>query len=124
AIAKFPSFLRAVRNSAIMKVREGRFEAALQGFTKAIELGAKDSVTMGLLGLCYVNTDQFFSAESAYREAIMLDPTAKDWQVGLAKALLQQAKYKEGIAVIEQILREDPENDILWSSAANAYLGL
>lgn len=124
AAKKHPSFLRAVRNGAIMKVKEGRFEAALKDFTKAIELGAKDTTTMGLLGLCYVNTGKYFSAETAYREAIVLDPNVKDWQVGLAKSLLQQSKYEEGIAVLEQILVDDPENDILWSSAANAYLGL
>ncbi|MBC2605522.1 tetratricopeptide repeat protein [Pelagicoccus albus] len=124
ATAKYDSFLRAFRNAGIMKVREGRYEAALTDFTKAIELGAKDTTTMGLLGLCYVNTEKYFSAESAYREAILLDPSVKDWQVGLAKSLLQQRKYEEGIAVLEQILVDDPENDILWSSAANAYLGL
>ncbi|MBD5779353.1 tetratricopeptide repeat protein [Pelagicoccus sp. NFK12] len=124
ATKKFSSFLRAVRNGAIMKVKEGKYEAALKDFTKAIELGAKDTTTMGLLGLCYVNTGKYFSAETAYREAIVLDPTVKDWQVGLAKSLLQQRKYEEGIAVLEQILVDDPENDILWSSAANAYLGL
>src|SRR5690606_20537118 len=59
-----------------------------------------------------------------YREAIILDPTVKDWQLGLAKSLLQQRKYQEGIAVLEQLLLEDPENEILWSSQANAYLGL
>ncbi|EDY83982.1 tetratricopeptide repeat domain protein [Verrucomicrobiia bacterium DG1235] len=124
AAKKFPSFLRAVRNGAIMKVKEGRYEAARKDFTKAINLGAKDTTTMGLLGLCYVNTEKYFSAETAYREAIVLDPDVKDWQVGLAKSLLQQRKYEEGIAVLEQILVDDPENDILWSSAANAFLGL
>lgn len=124
AAKKHPSFLRAIKNGAIMKVKEGKFEAALKDFTKAIELGAKDTTTMGLLGLCYVNTNKFFSAETAYREAIVLDPNIRDWQLGLAKALLQQRKYQDGIAVLEQMLEEDPENDILWSSAANAYLGL
>lgn len=124
ASEKHPSFLRAIRNSAIMKVKEGRFQAAIKDFTKAIELGAKDTTTMGLLGLCYVNTDKYFSAETAYREAIVLDPNVKDWQLGLAKSLLQQQKYEEGISVLEQMLLDDPENDILWSSAANAYLGL
>ena len=124
AAKKFPSFLRAVRNNGIMKTKEGRYEAALKDLTAAIKLGAKDSTVMGLLGLSYVNTGKNFSAETAYREAIVLDPENEHWQVGLAKALLQQQKYSEGIAVLEQILVDDPENDILWTSAANAYLGL
>ncbi|MDQ8205407.1 tetratricopeptide repeat protein [Pelagicoccus sp. SDUM812003] len=124
AAKKFPSFLRAIRNAAIMRVQQGQYSAALKGLTRAIELGAKDTTTMGLLGLCYVNTEQYFSAETAYREAIVLDPTVKDWQLGLAKSLLQQAKYKESIAVLNQMLVNDPESDILWSSVANAYLGI
>lgn len=124
AVEKHRGFLRAVRNGAIMKVQLGRYEAAIVGLTRAIELGAKDTTTMGLLGLCYVNTEKYFSAETAYREAIVLDPNVKDWQLGLAKALLQQAKWKDALAVLEQMLVEDPENDILWANVANAYLGL
>lgn len=124
AIAKFPNFLRAIKNAAIMRVRLGQFEAAIKGFTRSIELGAKDTTTMGLLGLCYVNTNKYFSAETAYREAIVLDPSQKDWQLGLAKSLLSQAKYTDAIAVLEQMLAEDPENELLWSSTADAYLAL
>ena len=124
AIDKHADFLRAINNVAIMKATSGRFESAIKDFTKAIELGQKTGVTMGLLGLCYVNTDKNISAETAYREAIVLDPDTKDWQVGLAQALLRQKKYEEALAVLEQILLDDPENDLLWSSQANAYLGL
>lgn len=123
AVEKFPSFLRAYKNGGIMKVQEGRYEAALKDLTRAVELGAVDTMTMGLLGLCYVNTSRYYSAETAYQEAIMMDPSILDWQVGLARALLQQQKYDEAIAVIDQILLEEPENEVYWSSQANAYLG-
>ncbi len=124
ATKKYSSFLRAWRNNGIMKTKEGRFDAAVKDLTQAIVLGAKDSTVMGLLGLCYVNTEKYFSAETAYREAIVLEPDNTNWQVGLAKSLLQQRKYEEGIAVLEQILVDDPENDVLWSSTSNAFLGI
>lgn len=123
AAKKFPNFLRAHRNGAIMKVQLGSFTAARESFTKAINLGAKDGVVMGLLGLCYVSTEQYISAETAYREAIVLQPDVKDWQLGLAKALSLQGKNEETIAVIEQILTTEPDNEILWTVQANAYLG-
>ena len=54
AIGKYPNFLRAQRNLAIMMVQSGEFEKAKKHFIKAIDLGSRDSTTFGLLGLCYV----------------------------------------------------------------------
>lgn len=124
ATKKFPNFRRAWKNIGFMTVQDGEFEKAKTAFTKAISLGLNDSTAYGLLGLSYVNTGNFISAETAYRQAIILDPTINDWRVGLAKALLSQGKYQESVAVLEEILTVDPENDVIWSSQANAYLGL
>ena len=124
AVEKYPNFLRARRNLAIMLVQNAKFEEAIGHFIKAIDLGSRDTTTFGLLGLCYVNGSKFISAETAYREAIMLNPKIKDWQLGLAKSLLNQKKYEEAIAVLEEILLDEPENEIIWISQANAYLGL
>ncbi len=124
AIDKYPGFLRARKNLAIMLVQKSEFAEAIPHFVRAIDLGARDSVTFGLLGLCYVNGSQYISAETAYREAILLNSTTKDWQLGLAKALLNQKKYQEAIAVLEEILLEEPENELIWISQANAYLGI
>lgn len=124
AIDKFPNFRRALRNVSFMNVREGKFEESIKSLTKVINLGANDTTVFGLLGLCYVNTGNYVSAESAYRQAIVLDPSINDWRVGLAKSLLNQEKYRESIKVLDEILIVDPENDVIWSSQANAYLGL
>ena len=124
SVEKYPGFLRAHRNLAIMLVQKGEFDKAIGHFVRAIDLGARDNVTFGLLGLCYVTNGRYISAETAYREAIMLNPKTKDWQLGLAKSLLNQKKYEQSIAVLEEILLQEPENEIIWISQANAYLGL
>ena len=124
AVKKYPNFRKARRNLAIMLVQNAKFEEAIPHFVKVIGLGARDNTIFGLLGLCYVNGGKFISAETAYREAIMLNSKIKDWQLGLAKSLLNQKKYEEAIAVLDEILIEDPENEIIWTSQANAYLGL
>jgi len=124
AIDKYPGFLRARKNLAIMLVQKAQFKEAVPHFIKAIDLGARDNTTFGLLGLCYVNGGQYISAETAYREAIVLNAEVKDWQLGLAKALLNQKKYQEAIAVLEEILLQEPENELIWISQANAYLGI
>ncbi len=53
-----------------------------------------------------------------------MNSTTKDWQLGLAKSLLNQKKYQEAIAVLEEILLKEPENELIWISQANAYLGI
>ncbi len=124
SVEKYPNFLKAIKNLGIMMVQDGEFTAAIPHLRTAIRLKERDNVTFGLLGLCYVNTDQYISAETAYREAILLDPTVKDWQLGLAKTLLSQQKYQEAIAVLDEILLQEPESDVVWINQANAYLGL
>lgn len=124
ATKKFPNFLRAHKNIGFMMIQGGEFEKALKSLTKAITLGLNESTAYGLVGLSYVNTGNFISAETAYRQAIILDPSINDWRVGLAKALLNQEKFQESIAVLDEILVVDPESDLIWSSQANAFLGL
>lgn len=92
AINKFPYFLRAVRNMAILETKIGHYESAKGNFFSAIRLGAEDSTTYGLLGLCHFNTKDWTSAEHYYRLAMEKDPSVNDWSVGLAKTLYQQGK--------------------------------
>ncbi len=100
AAGKFPSFLRAIRNGAIIQVKLGHFEEAKESFLRAKRLGADDTTTYGLLGLCYVNLKDVASAEHFYRIAIEKDAEVHDWQVGLAKVLYMQGKDDEGYSVV------------------------
>lgn len=110
AADKWPTFLRAIRNMAIIQVKLGKFEEAKVNFLKARELGAEDTTTLGLLGLCYLNTEDMVSAEHYYRLAIEKDPTVKDWQIGLAKGFLKHEKYAEAEELLVTLL-EDAERD-------------
>jgi tetratricopeptide (TPR) repeat protein len=44
--------------------------------------------------------------------------------LGLAKALMQQERYAEGLALIGEILIQDPTNQELWTLQGNAYLSM
>ncbi|MDQ8185753.1 M56 family metallopeptidase [Pelagicoccus sp. SDUM812002] len=100
AAGKYPNFLRAIRNGAIMQVMEGHYEDAKENFLRAKRLGADDTTSNGLLGLCYLNTEDAASAEHYYRLAIEQDPEVDDWQIGLAKVLYSQGQKEEGNAVV------------------------
>jgi len=124
AIGKFPTFQRAYKNTALIHIRLGEFEAAVEPLVTCIELGVNDGLTYGLLGYAYTLTEQFVSAESAYRLAMMFQPKTLDWKVGLCRTLFKQQKYGEAIALCDELQRRDPGKADYLLLQANAYLGL
>lgn len=124
AVKKYPKFRRAWRNLSLIYIRQGEFEKALPALTKVIELGGGDAVTYGLLGYAYSTVNNFLSAESAYRMAILLDPATLDWKMGLARALFRQERFAEAAALCGQLILTYPDRADLWLLQANAYIGL
>lgn len=124
AIDKFPSFQRAHKNLGLARARAEDYERAIAAFSRAIELGANDGVTFGLLAFAYLMTEQFSAAEGAYRQAVMLQPASTDWKLGLTRCLLRQGKYEETVTLCEELIRRDPARSDYWLLQANAYLGM
>jgi tetratricopeptide (TPR) repeat protein len=124
AIAKFPSFLRAYKNLGLIQIRQGAFEKAVQSLSKVVELGGRDGLTFGLLGYGYSSTGQFVSAESAYRNAMLLQPDVLDWKLGLTQSVFKQQKYGEAVTLCGELIAKYPERADYWLLQANAYIGL
>jgi len=124
ATAKFPTFQRAYKNLGLIYVRQSKFEEAIAPLTQSLELGAIDNVTYGLLGYALASTEQHVSAESAYRQAILLQPKTLDWKVGLCRSLFKQQKFGEAIALCEDLLKLTGQKPDYLLLQANAYLGL
>ncbi len=124
ALKKFPDFRRAHKNLGLLMVQLNEFDGAVEHLTRAIELGERDGRAYGLLGYCYVNLENFLAAETAYRNAILQQPEARDWQLGLARTLNAQERYREAAALFDGFLLKHPEDASAWKLQANAYLGL
>lgn len=124
AVEKYPKFRRAWRNLGLIHVQQGEFKKALPALTKSIELGDTESLTYGLLGFAYSSVDDNLAAESAYRQAVLLDPSTLDWKMGLARALFKQQRYAEAVALCSSLIDSDPGRADLWLLQANAYVGL
>ena len=124
AVEKYAKFRRAWRNLGLINIRHGVFEEAVTNFSKVIELGGGDAMTYGLLGFAYMNLGNSLSAESAYRMATMLDPTTRDWKMGLARSFFKQARYADAVSLCRVMIAEHPEKADLWLLQANAYIGL
>ncbi len=124
AIKKFPTFRRAYKNAGLIHVRAGDFAKAIPFLTKTIELGGHTGVAYGLLGFAYASTGNHLCAESAYRQAILLDPGTLDWQLGLARSLFKQQEFGDAASLCDTLIEKKPGNADFWLLQANAYLGL
>jgi tetratricopeptide (TPR) repeat protein len=124
AVAKFPSFRRAWKNLGLIAVRQSRFDDAIKALSRVVELGGADGLTYGLLGYAYSATGVATSAESAYRNAVLLQPDVLDWKLGLTQAVLKQRKYGEAVTLCEELIAKFPDRSEFWLIQANAYVGL
>lgn len=94
--------LRMTRNAGIMMVKKGDFDAAIGPLEQAMYLADEpDTTTLGLLALSQLNSGNLKASAYYYRQAIEADPTIGDWQIGLAKVLLNSNEYEEAIEVLE-----------------------
>ena len=122
ALSKFPDFRRAHQQLGFALAREERYEEAAKSLTKALNLGAKNAAVYGMLGLSYLNLGKYLSAETAYLNALLLAPEIQDWKLGLIKSHIARENYSQAVALLDEVLAENPESANLWSLQANVFL--
>jgi len=123
AAGKFPKFRRAWRAIGAIDMQGERFDEAIASLVKVIELGGGESITYGFLGFAFANIGDDLAAESAFRMALMLDPTNLDWRMQLARTLFNQKRYADAAALCDKLIADDPTRGDLWLLQANAHLG-
>ena len=124
AVFKFNKFRRAWQQLGQLYVREENFEKALPALVRYIELGGSDALSYGFLGIAHARTGNFVAAESAFRMAALLDPQTPEWELGLAESFFQQGRFREAVALLDQLIQRDPMDPKFWDLQANAYIRL
>ncbi|MCB1130264.1 MAG: tetratricopeptide repeat protein, partial [Verrucomicrobiae bacterium] len=124
AIDEFPRFRRAYTNLGYLHISKNEPKLALPRFQRAVELGESSSRVYGLIGYCHLDAKNPLAAENAYRLAYLLDPSARDWKLGLAQSLLLEEKYPEAASMIGTLIEENPNDKQLWLQQANAFLAM
>ena len=122
ALSKFPDFRRAHQQLGFALAQEERYEEAAKSLTKALNLGAENAAVYGMLGFSYLNLEKHISAEIAYFNAMLLAPEIQDWKLGLIKSYIARENYSQAIALLDEVLAENPESASLWSLQANVFL--
>ena len=120
AIRRYPDFRRAHTNLAFLYVKQEQLDKALPHLQQAIELGENSHRVFGLVGFAYLSAENPVAAETAYRQAVMLQPGENEWKKGLAQTLVVQGKYEESAAMLRTLIAETPAEKNYYLQLTNA----
>lgn len=121
AVVKHPKYRRAWLNLGQTHARLANFEGAVEAFGHVVSLGGADATVYALMGIALSNQQDYLASESAFRMAVLLDPSDRQWRMGLTESLFKQERFADAVAMCESLLREDPERSEVWMLQANAY---
>ncbi len=124
AVGKFPSFRRAWKSLGQLYARNENFEAAIEAFTKMIELGGADAYAYGLLGFAYASKQDYQAAEAAYRNALLLQPDNTQWRLGLTRSVFKQQKFEDAASLLDVLIERYPDKPEFWVLQAQTYIGM
>jgi len=122
AIAKFRDYRRAHKNLAFALVRDGKYSESLGPLVQTVALGGADGKVFGLLGFVYSSLGRHVSAEAAYRQALVFEPENLEFKLGLVKSSIGTANFDYALALIDELIKQYPERDSLWTLQANIYI--
>ncbi|MDX6766813.1 MAG: tetratricopeptide repeat protein [Candidatus Methylacidiphilales bacterium] len=122
AIRKFPNFRAAYRNLALIMAQQQRFQDAARYLVKTLEFGEADPSVYGMLARCHLGAGDVVAAESAFRQAVLLQPNSKEWRQGLLVSLVRQKKLADAAAAIDEMVVRDPENAALLQQQSQIFM--
>ena len=122
AIAAYPAFRRAHRTLGLVLIRRERYVEAAETWQRVIALGGGDAQSYGLLGYAWLQQSHFASSLHAYRMARMFDPNRIDFRRGEAHALYSMGEYRQAIAMLDELIAQQPDNAEYWRLQANVFL--
>ncbi len=122
ALAKFPDYRRAQQNLGFALMRDGKYADAIKPLTRTISLGVADGRVFGLLGFAYMDQGRFASAEAAYRQALVFEPDNLEFKLGVVKCAVSLENYAYALALLDELIKQHPERDALWTLQANIYI--
>lgn len=88
----------------------GRFEAAIDNLTRALELKPEDAAAHSNLGVAYAEQGAFDDAISCFRRALEIDPGHVDANVDLAAAYSEKGEVDDAIASYRRAIELDPRH--------------
>jgi tetratricopeptide (TPR) repeat protein len=122
ATDKFPNFLRAHKWLGHFYFEQQNFVQATQSYGRVLSLNGGDEFVHGRLAYCLLNRGEYVSAETAFRNASVANPSNPRWKTGMAHCYLNLGRSESALAITEELLRQEPDTQSHWLLKANAHL--
>jgi len=122
ALALYQNFRDAHRNLAVAHVEGSATDKARPHLLRAVELGARDGTTLGLLGYVHSKKGHHQAALQAYRMAQLTQPEVVQWKRGEAHSLQALGQSKQADAIFQTLVELDPTRPALWLGLADARI--
>ena len=104
------------------KYRWGETEDAIYEYKRAIKLRPNDAEFYYDLGNVYESADMPNEAYTQYQRAAQINPKETYYRAAAGALLIKKNEFEEGIRIIEQCIKEEPENDSYkWFHALGLY---
>ena len=87
----------------------GQHAKAAGCFQRAIEI-EENAPRYELLGVALAGASRWPEAEAAFRRGLTLEPSHSGMRADLGATLANLGRFSEGVELLEQVLRDDPEN--------------
>jgi len=114
AIDKYPNFLRAWVNIAMIHYREQEWPQAASAFAKAVNLGDRDAQTFGLLAFSLRQAGNTLGAEMAFMQAMTANPEDPNWVGGLLEMYFVNKRFDQAESLVREMIRLEPEKSKNW----------
>jgi tetratricopeptide (TPR) repeat protein len=122
ALVPLPDYIRVHESLGMLYMQLERYKEAQEYLSRAAGLGVHTAQLFGVLGYVNYQTENFWGAASAFREAVMLDPDNEWYKRGLLHSLDGTYQYQSALTLVESMLREHPDDAGLWVYRGHAAL--
>jgi tetratricopeptide (TPR) repeat protein len=122
ALLALPDYLRVHESLGLLYIRTERYGDARIHLTRAAELGLNTAGLHAALGYVNVQEKNWWGVVSAYQQALTLEHDNEGWQESLLHGLSETRQYAAGLALVDQMLQQEPDDPILWLYRAHMAL--
>lgn len=124
AIGKLPRFRAAKANLGRIYLLQEQPRQAMRLYQELVADGQADADIYLLLGHALQMEGRSLSAETAFRNALLLAPDHQEAMTGLLQALFAQARYAEALLLTSELVALQPDKKELWRLRANTFMHL
>ncbi len=108
----------------VLETGEGRIEAAIGHFDRALEISSWEAPVLIRRGRAHLEAGNFDAAETDFERVRRLDPDSAAALAGLGRVSLEREAYNTAVDRLERALEISPEADRLYQPLGMAYRGL